>query len=133
MEFENYMKETELLVEMARIGYADELEIYVLTDDPGYIPHIHIRDRETKGQIFDTCIRFDSPEYFKHGHHSDKLNGKQKKKLNDFLHSKPSNGMFDTNYEYAVILWNDNNSKQNVELKKDEHGNVIIPDYTKLP
>ena len=132
-KFNDWLNENELLVEMARIGYADNLEIYVLTDDPGYIPHIHIRDRETKGKVFDTCIKFDSANYFQHGHHDDKLNSKQKKIINDFLHSSPSNGLVSTNFEYAIILWNDNNSKQNVEIKKDENGNVIIPDYTKLP
>ena len=51
-KFNDWLNENEMLVEMARIGYADNLEIYVLTDDPGYIPHIHIRDRETKGKVF---------------------------------------------------------------------------------
>ena len=133
MNFNEFMNEKELLLEMARIGYADNLEIYVLTDDPGFIPHIHIRDRETKGEVFDACVRLDSPNYFSHGHHNDKLNSKQKKLLNDFLHTAPSNGRFSTNYEYAVILWNDNNSKENITIKRDSKGNIIIPDYTKLP
>ena len=69
------------LEEMARIGYIDNLEILIWTDDPGNIPHFHIRDRSTKGQEFNCCIRIDKPEYFIHTGKENKLNSKQIKNL----------------------------------------------------
>ena len=36
---------TNVLEEMARVGYmSPKFEVYVYTDDPGYIPHVHVRD-----------------------------------------------------------------------------------------
>ena len=52
-----------ILQEMARIGYVDNLELIIWTDDPGNIPHFHIRDRSTKGEKFNCCIRIDKAEY----------------------------------------------------------------------
>ena len=66
-----------ILNEMARIGYIDDLELIIWTDDPGNIPHFHIRDKETKGNNFHCCIRLDEPSYFKHQGKMDVLNAKQ--------------------------------------------------------
>lgn len=114
------------LMEMARVGFFDEYEIYIHTDDPGNIPHFHIWDASTKGNKYHTCIRIDKPEYFHHTGKEDILNHKDKKDLMNFLNSKPKNKRFKTNWEYLVSMWNDNNSKIQVDEDKS------IPDYTKL-
>lgn len=49
-----------LLAEMARIGFIGkkgELEVYIRTNDPGNIPHFHVRDTSTMGTEFETCVR----------------------------------------------------------------------------
>lgn len=117
--------EARLLGEMARIGYLDSYEIYVRTDDPGKIPHMHIWDRSTKGQKFHTCIRLDKAEYFHHTGKEDKLNSTERKKLVEFL--SENNADFDmTNWKYLLIQWNQNNS--DVVIDKDSK----MPDYRKL-
>lgn len=114
------------LYEMARVGMMNEYEVYVHTDDPGRVPHFHIWDYSTRGQKFHTCIRIDKPEYFHHTGKEDLLNSKMKKELIKFLNSKSRNRRFDTNWEYLISMWNDNNSDEEI----DE--NQPIPDYSKL-
>ena len=116
-----------MLLEMARVGFIDnKYEVYIHTDDPGNIPHFHIWDAETRGQKFHTCIRIDSPQYFHHSGKEDTLNSSMKKELMSFLKSKSRNRRFNTNWEYLVSMWNDNNS--NVEVTEDAQ----IPDYLTL-
>lgn len=55
-----------------------------------------------------------------------------RKAFNEFMHKPPRNGLTGTNYEYAVALWNDNNSSVTVSLSRDDEGNVFIPDYSGL-
>lgn len=75
-------RQTAQLNEMARVGYINgELEVYVWTDDPGNIPHVHVRDTNSKGNNFETCVQLNTNEYFLHGYHKDKFNSKQKKLL----------------------------------------------------
>lgn len=117
--------EARLLGEMARIGYLGSYEIYVRTDDPGKIPHMHIWDRGTKGQKFHTCIRLDKAEYFHHTGKEDELNSAERKKLVEFLKSKhPKFKM--TNWKYLLIQWNENNSDIYIDEKSK------MPDYRKL-
>lgn len=117
------------LDEMARVGKTDELIVWVWTDDPGYIPHVHIIDADTKGKRLNACIRLDKSAYFKHGNHTGTLNSAQRKEFNELMHAKPRNGKFANNYEYACVLWNDNNSSVELEVPMDVNGNVIVPDY----
>jgi hypothetical protein len=120
------------LDEMARVGYiGGKFEVYVWTDDPGNIPHFHIRDTNSNGNEFETCVRLDKPEYFLHGHYRDKLNSSQKKALNEFMRDTPKTNKYDTNYELAVDMWNLNNSSTSIAPEQD-NGNIVIPDYTKL-
>lgn len=130
--FSEFLNESMLLTEMARVGFLDELEICVYTDDPGNVPHVHIRDVDTRGKLFDACVKLEYPEYFDHGCHTDTLNSKQKRKLDDFMNSVPEKGVFKTNYEKAVYMWNDNNSSKDVEFEYYDDGRVIVPDYTTL-
>lgn len=115
------------LFEMARVGFFDEYEIYIHTDDPGKIPHFHLWDAGTKGNKFHTCIRIDKSEYFHHTGKEDVLNTNDKKDLCKFLSDKPKNKRYETYWEYLVSMWNDNNS--DVEIPEDQS----MPDYTKLP
>ena len=121
------------LNEMARVGYINgELEVYVWTDDPGNIPHVHVRDTNSKGNDFETCVKLNTNEYFLHGHHKDKFNSKQRKAFAEFMEAKPLKGPYKTNYELAVSMWELNNSSAEVKINKDYLGNVIIPDYKNM-
>lgn len=103
---------------MARIGYippntTKTIEVYVNTDDPGKIPHFHVR-KYGKNRKFDweVCIRFESAEYFSHGAYKGKLpNQKIAKELDKMLRTvdKSSRGGF-TYWELAIDEWNRNNS-----------------------
>ena len=130
--FAKFLSESELLTEMARVGFLDDLEICVYTDDGGNIPNVHIRDVATRGRNFDACVKLESPEYFDHGSHTDTLSTKQKQQLNDFMNKAPAKGVFRTNYEKAVYVWNDNNSNRDVEFEYYDDGRVIVPDYSTL-
>lgn len=101
------------LNEMARIGYIDNLEIYIRTDDAGMIPHFHICDTATEGRDFHTCVRLDKPEYFHHTSKTDVLNSKQRKELVKFLQLKNKRGI--SNWETVIDLWNMNNSNLSIE------------------
>ena len=123
--------------DMARIGWLEpqKIDVYVYTDDPGQIPHIHIRtyrkgSQPKKGDI-DCCVMLEEARYFNHGSHQDELNFSLRKKLNDFMHSIDEDDGI-TYYELACKEWNRNNSDVRVKAKKDEEGNVIIPDYTAI-
>ena len=110
--------------EIARIGYVDDFEVFICTDD-GNIPHFHSRDRNTKGEIFHTCIRLDSPKYFHHTGKENILSDKQKKDLMIFL-SEINKYSKSTNWKTLIALWNMNNSnKLPLDLK--------MPNYIELP
>lgn len=113
------------LDEMARVGFINDYEIYVMTNDPGKIPHFHIRDKETQGNKFHTCVRIETSEYFHYPGKMDILNSKYRKELVQFLQSKHKSGKF-SNWEYLILLWNDNNS--NIEVSTSQK----MPDYIKL-
>ena len=122
--------------EMARVGYSgkNSLEISVWTNDGGEIPHVHVRNGEPLGKstCINLCIQLEKAMYFTHGEYNGMLNASQRKDFNDFMHKPHKTGKFDSNYEYAVFLWNDNNSSHNIELKRDSDGKVIIPDYREI-
>lgn len=120
------------LDEMARVGNMEQYDIIVYTDDMGYIPHVHVIDKGTRGGEFNTCIRLDKPDYFIHGNHSDIFNSKERRRFNEFMHEPSRNIHYRNNYEAAVNLWNDNNSDSYIQLREDENGDVIVPDYTLL-
>lgn len=122
---------------MSRVGTigmrGSTYEIFVCTNDPGKIPHFHLRDVDDWSR-FHTCIRIDKAEYFHHGSKQDMLNNKEKKQLDQFMksttkkkiHRPGADPLILTNWEYICILWDDNNS--DVELPDD----IIQPDYSKL-
>lgn len=117
----------ERLDEMARVGFFDEYEVYVHTDDAGHVPHFHLRDATTQGRVFDTCIELKTNKYFHHGGHQGILNSGERKDLAKFMESmNPQLKM--TNYKATCILWNLNNSKDNIEITDD----MAIPNYRTL-
>jgi hypothetical protein len=121
------------LDEMSRVGFMEQYDVIVYTDDMGYVPHVHVIDRATHGQDFDTCICLNSTDYFLHGKHNDIFNTKDRKRFAEFMLEPSRNIHYRNNYEAAVNLWNDNNSKTYVQIIEDESGNIIVPDYTLLP
>lgn len=118
------------LDEMARVGFlGNEYDVLVHTDDRGFIPHVHVIDRNTNGRDFDCCIQLETNRYFTHGRHVDELNSKGCKMFNDFMNQPCRSPKYSNNYEFAVEMWNTNNSSSYVQVKEDEDGNVIVPDY----
>lgn len=120
------------LDEMARVGFIGkkaEFEVYIRTNDSGYIPHVHIWDSATNGDEFDCCVKLETNEYFPHGHHIDKMNKKMCKAFNDFMRQPCRSPKYKNNYELAVEMWNLNNSSSYVQITEDEEGNTIIPNY----
>lgn len=114
-----------LLGDMAKIGYLGSYEIYIRTDDPGNIPHMHIWDRSTIGKKFHTCIRLDKAEYFHHTGKECTLDSKQIEELVNFLNQRHKI-LKVTNWEYLLIQWTKNNS--DVYIDEDSE----MPDYRKL-
>lgn len=126
------INESKMLNEMARVGFMDnkaEYEVYVRTSDPGFIPHVHIWDSATHGQDFDCCIKLETNEYFPHGHHTSKMNGAMRKAFANFMEQPCRSPKYKNNYELAVEMWNLNNSSAYVQIREDENGNIIMPDY----
>ena len=121
-------------MEMARVGFVPvgttkTIEVYVHTDDPGKTPHFHVRKYGKNNQFeWETCIQYEKAEYFLHGKYKDKLpNQKITKELDKMMRTKKSGDKYGRTYfDYAVEMWNDNNS--DVILPDD----IIQPDYTKL-
>lgn len=118
------------LDEMARVGIMNNtFDIIVYTDDRGYIPHVHVIDRATHGNDFDCCVQLERNQYFTHGHHSDMFNSKQCQLFDDFMKQPCRSPKFRNNYEFAVEMWNANNSESYVQIREDKDGNLLQPDY----
>lgn len=124
------------ICDMARVGFMNcggSFEVYVRTDDSGFIPHVHVWSKDSRGKRFETCVQLQTNDYFLHGTYCDKFNQKQKDAFDVLMRSKPNNRRYDTYYEYACDMWNDNNSSQNVSIKYNADGTPIIPNYRRLP
>ena len=105
-----------------------DYEIVVWTNDPGQIPHFHIRDANARGKHFDSCIRLDCADYFVHGAHRRKLNSAERKALVAFLASvSPKNKQGSTNWRRVVDEWNRNNSTRTIPVDQ------TMPNYRTLP
>lgn len=125
--------DNEPILEFARVGFAGKFEIYIMTNDPGSVPHFHIRDAATQGDEFETCIRIDTNQYFFHGKYKGVLNSKQRKDLAEFMEGPCKLGKYQNNYELAVDMWNlNNNSDVIIYPKMDENGNIIVPNYREI-
>ena len=119
---------------MARVGFipvgtTNTIEVYVWTNDPGKVPHFHVRKYGKNGHYeWETCIRYDSADYFLHGRHKDKLPDKKiAKQLDEMLRQvNPKLRNQTTFWQSCIDQWNLNNS--DVELDPD----IEQPDYTQL-
>ena len=132
------MKESRnMLYKMAVVGYfttfnkngkqeSQKFKVFVC-DDEFAIPHMHIWDDETNGKNTHTCVCLNKIEYFHHTGKEDILTPMQKKYLVDFLKEECKNQRYKTNWEYALSMWNDNNTDK---TQVDETSEVL--DYTKL-
>ena len=135
------MKEShdDILYKMALVGYfttfkkngkqeSPKLKVFVCGNKDFAIPHMHIWDDETDGKKIHTCVCLDKIENFHHTGKEDILTPKQKKYLVDFLKEEcKKNKRYKTNWEYALSMWNDNNTDK---TQVDETSEVL--DYTKL-
>lgn len=120
------------LNEMARVGFLDnraKYEVYVRTNDAGFIPHVHIWDNATCGEEFDCCVKLETNEYFFHGHHTDRMNAKMCKAFAEFMEQPCRSPKYKNNYELAVEMWNLNNSDSYVQIRENENGEIIMPNY----
>lgn len=124
---------------IARIGYFgdnDEYELFVETDDEETTPHFHIRDAETKGERFETCVCFEANCYCLHGEYKDVLTPEQQALLKEYMESLSLYKLYSLplvrNYEWAADMWNLNNEATQVSLRYDSEDDVIIPDYEKM-
>lgn len=97
-----------------------EIELYIYTDDPGQIPHMHIH---IQGQ-HDVCIRFDSPNYFSHEKNNNTVSSKVAAWIDAILRITDDDDQ--TLWKFAVKSWNSNNSGSKLPLDLEQ------PDYTKL-
>lgn len=95
-----------LLTEMARVGFMaqNKYEIYVRTDDPGYEPHIHIRDYSMHGEEFETCVKLRTNEYFLHNGYTDMFNHRYERLLYEFMIQPCKSPKYRNNYECAVEM-----------------------------
>ena len=127
-------EELEEIYGMSRIGWIPEgtentIEVYVHTNDPGNIPHFHVRKYGRNNNYdWEVCIKFESAEYFSHGRYSGKLpNRKVAKQLDDMLRDINKSSRYQGTYwERAIDEWNMNNSQIQLPLDLEQ------PDYSKL-
>lgn len=122
-------QDEKLMLEMSRVGgFADNLDVYVRSNDPGNIPHFHIVDSSTLGDEFHTCVQLTTNKYFHHTGKEDVLNKKQRKLLVQFLKSKYKRYGI-TNWQRILDEWNDhNNSGMNVPDNQEMPNYLTIED-----
>ena len=118
---------------MARIGFfGGKYEVYVWTDDTNDTPHVHVRDKETKGGKYETCVRLDANEYALHGPFKDRMDSAMCEAFNAFMHAPCEDLKFLNNYDLAVVMWNCNNDSISLKPKYDPYGYIIMHDYTSI-
>lgn len=108
----------------SRIGYFDNFEVFIITDDVVQIPHIHIRNKR-KHKYFSCCVRLDKPEYIPHNNKLDKLDYKQLISFIKFLNTEDKYSNLPM-YESILCHWNDNNYMYQISE------NTPLPDYMQL-
>lgn len=130
--------ENQFIYEMAAVGYFSTLKNSGKPESPrfkvfvnggeGNEPHFHIWDDATNGKKFHTCVCFNKIAYFHHDGKEGVLSKEQKEFLVKFLQSEcTKNKRYKTNWEYALSMWNDNNTDK---TQVDENSNVL--NYTQL-
>lgn len=69
--------------------------------------------------------RLASPEYFFHGTKKDTFSSKELKRFVEFMKETPVEVPYNTYWEFAVSMWNVNNSSEKIK-------GVLMPDYAQL-
>ncbi len=134
----NVIEENDMLFEMASVGYFNTFKKNGKPESPKFKvfvnggesnePHMHIWDDDTNGKQLHTCVCLTKIEYFHHNGKEDILTQDQKEQLVLFLRDEcKKNKRYKTNWEYALSMWNDNNTDK---TQVDETSEVL--DYTKL-
>ena len=123
-----------LLLE-SKCGEFGDYYIYVNSDDSGNIPHFHMKDTNTDGKKFHTCIQLTKNNYFLHEGKTKVISSsKIRKELCKLLKSKPTKipkeiqhikPLPKTVWEMMCYLWNTSYRSQYINLKTTK-----IPDYT---
>ena len=121
------------LTEMARVGWIpvgseNSVEVYVRTDDGGMTPHFHVRKYSGSNRPeWETCIKYESADYFLHGKYRDRFpNTKLAKGLDKLFRTLNKDDPGRTYWQTAIIAWNLNNSTRKLPFDLEQ------PDYTKL-
>ena len=127
------IEDDNILYEEPRIGFVPvnsnkTIEVYIHPNDGGNVPHFHVRKYSASGKGFEweTCIRFDSADYFLHGKYKDKLpNRKVAKELDKMLRTINTTDIRKRTYWLlAIDDWNANNSSVTVDRTTEQ------PDYS---
>ena len=114
------------LCEMIEAGRFEDCKLCVYANE-GPIPHFHFYSK-TGGDYGGGCIRLDLPEYFNHGNHTEKLNRRNIKRVQEWAKSPHRLlGRYGlNNWEAMCIYWNDSNPDHPLP------DNLEMPDYSKL-
>lgn len=108
---------------ISRIGFIDDLEVYVNTDDSGSVPHFHIKSKDGS---FHSSVCIETPEYYFHDGDRDKLDPGTAAKLQRFMQSPVPFGKYRLSYwECLCISWEANNQGSQIKAEKQ-------PDYELL-
>ena len=129
-----------VLSDVAKIGQVDDMVIWVWENDPCCnVPCVHIVDEKTGGNKLNVCVKLEEASYLKSPYLkfypewdlTGELTEAQQNSFDNFMRQPHKTGIFATHYEYAVLLWDDNNQGE-MELKRNDQGEIIIPNYKKI-
>lgn len=111
---------------ISRIGFIEDYEIYIKTDDEVCIPHFHIRNRSNISD-FNTSVCIEKTEYCFHNNKENELSADTKIKLQEFMQQSVPFANGDLSFwECVCIAWNSNNPDSYIIERCSQ------PDYTML-
>lgn len=128
----------ETLVFQSKVGNFSNYIIKVNSNDNGKIPHFHLVDSTTQGNLFHTCIQLEKNNYFLHEGKMDILSSvSDRKKLNEFMCKEPVSvpkevkkykDYITSNWLLTCFLWNVQNERGRfIDLLKTKQ-----PNYTTI-
>jgi hypothetical protein len=99
--------------------------IIAVGGDEGNIAHFHYFRNEIDWKSWknSACFMFEENKYFDHGTHTSTLRQKEMKWMVDVLNARCRDIPQMTNWQYLVMLWNDNNDLYEIPFK------TPMPDY----
>lgn len=125
MELETNKQPVLILEISSSYAALEGLSIYIRTDVGGLIPHFYVMSRCGYKRFY-TCIEIEQNNYFRLDGKKGKLNAKQRKCLNEYLHEDFGYDGEGTNWGYMVYVWNRYNPQKQISL------DLIQPDYTTI-